>query len=218
MATKNQNNQSINKLLDNKVSPIWAVITVVFTLAIIICSGIIIFSTRLLSIKSDENKLYSAELSKDVEIYDNGLEKSNDEYSEKALKEILPASQINALAKSFWSYELDVNGTKIDSNDISAKNPLKISIKQIERERVLPLNLHNKGSVTSGDTADRFYEHIILPTVNYKLTTPLSNVNPSIATFDVTDTKVGDKFVLSVTPILKERLPFAKTDVNITVK
>ena len=218
MADKNSNNQSIGKLLDNKVSPVWAVTTVVFTLAIIICSGIMIYSSRLLSIENDNNKLKTAELNKDIDIYDNGLEKSNDEYSEKVLKEILPASQINALAKTFWSYELDINGVKIDSNDVSAKNPIKISIKQIEKERVLPLNLHNKGSVTAGDTADRFYEHILLPSVNYTATPPLSNANPSVATFDVTGTKSGDKFVLSVTPILKERLPFAKTDINVTIK
>jgi hypothetical protein len=212
------NKKSINKLLDNKVSPIWAVITVLFTLAIIICSGIMIYSSRLLKIEDDLNKSKTAELGKNVEIYDSGLEKSSDEYSENALKEILPVSQINAIAKTFWSYELEVNGTKVDTNDVSFKSPLKIAMKQIEKERVLPLNLHNKGSVTSGDPADRFYEHVILPTVNYSLTPPLSNANPSVATFDVTGIKSGDKFVLSVTPILKERLPFAKTDVNITVK
>jgi hypothetical protein len=218
MADKKSKEQSMNKLFDNKGSPIWAVITVVFTLAIIICSGIIIYSSRLLSIENDQFKLNTEELNKDVEIYDKGLEKSSDEYSEKALKEILPVSQINAMAKTFWSYELDVNGIKVETNDISVKNPVKISLKQIEKERVLPLNLHNKGAVTAGDPADRFYEHIILPTVNYSLTPPLSNVNPSVATVDVTGVKAGDKFVLSVTPILKERLPFPKTDVNITVK
>ncbi len=210
------------KFNDYKVSPIWAVVTIVFTLAILINSGILIYNSRILTIQSDSNKIFKEDLKNKENIFTVGLQVSNDEYSENFLKSILSDSKLRALAKTFWSYEFFANNKKITSSNINvSKDSVEFSLVQTEKERILPYSLHILGSLTAGDNADRFYEHPIFHSnSNYTLTPPLANTNPAIAIYKFKDTMVGETITISLTPPLRERLDLVNTQnqINVIVK
>lgn len=216
---KDLSSKKETKFNDFKVSPIWAVITIVFTLAILVNSGVIIYFSRLLTIQSESNKLYKNELKTNENIYNNGLTISNDEYYENFLKSILTESQLRTLAKSCWSYDFFANDKKIVSSKITvSKGNIVFKLVQKEQEQRLPNNIHILGSLTAGDKADRFYEHPMFSPGNYITTPPLANVNPAEATYEFKDAKSGDVITISLTPPLRERLGLTDSEITVTVK
>lgn len=220
MAEKNDfNDVSKLNIKDYKVSPLWAVAAVILILAVIIVSGIIIINTRMLIIEKDKKSYLTQELEKDKQTLAYGLEQANDVFSEQMLKELLPEQEIIKIAKTFWEYDLYIGGNPITSNDITVKpGNTMISIKQTEKERVLPINLHNKGSVTGGDLSDKFYDHLMFTAmVDFTMNSPLAKANPAVADYYLKNLKKGTVIDLNLSQPLKERLNLLKPNITITV-
>lgn len=220
MKQKDLSSKKEAKFNDFKVSPIWAVVTIVFTLAILINSGIIIYYSRLFTIQSEQNKYLKEDLKIKEKIYSSGLVVSNDDYADSFLRGVLSDYQLRTLSKTFWSYEFYVNDKKIITSDIIvSKDSAVFTLKQIEKERILPINLHILGSLTAGDKADRFYEHPMFNSnSNYITTPPLAGNNPAIATYEFKEAKAGDTITITLTPPLQERLGLTEPQIRVKVK
>jgi hypothetical protein len=182
-------------------------------------------------------------------------------FLENSLKAILSPSQLSDLYKSFWKYEIKVNGeilpldlikdgirikvvsqkdfmaakalessasgsvtdSKSDSDTyaivlgVSADSPesstdsqnakvikvaagdFTVKFSQIEKPRVLPVEMHVKGALGGGKSKDTFDKHLLITSeVN-----PVISVADGVASYSFKDLKAGQSFFISPDNILR---------------
>lgn len=132
---------------------------------------------------------------------------TNEQFAEKTIKEQVEAKEVFQMEKSFWSYEISVNGSKVTANEISVNaGKVTIMLKENEKERVLPLTMHNMGSITGGDKRDNYYDHVMFQDkskININHTG--DNTLNRTATYEL-NIGSGQEVKVSLTEILAERL------------
>lgn len=169
----------------------------------------------------ESNNIHKAEIDSNTQKIANGNYDEKDAYVEKKLIELLSVEELTKLTKGYWNYQLFINNVAVKSTDalISVRSgDVKITITEKEGLRVLPVNIHAMGMVTSGDKSDSFYDHILFDAnVKYSLDkSKKDNVNTAVYT--VKDVKAGQKFVITLSEPLVERLNLNSADITISAK
>lgn len=169
----------------------------------------------------ESNNIHKAEIDSYTQKIANGNYDEKDAYVEKKLIELLSVEELTKLTKGYWNYQLFINNVAVKSTDapISVRSgDVKITITEKEGLRVLPVNIHAMGMVTSGDKSDSFYDHILFDAnVKYSLDkSKKDNVNTAVYT--VKDVKAGQKFVITLSEPLVERLNLNSVDITISAK
>ncbi|MHB1484472.1 MAG: hypothetical protein ACYCYI_07375 [Saccharofermentanales bacterium] len=153
------------------VSSIWGFLTVVLAGAVMIM--VILLST--ISLRYQHEVQFNRSVRQNLDRCLQRLEaagstqhagaqdKEFQEFFSSFLTEMLSVEQFDRLARSFWDYELVVNGRieRIGNIKIEGfKGNAVITLCETEREGVLPPDLHVLGSVSKGDATDTFESHL----------------------------------------------------------
>lgn len=184
-----------------------------------------------------------------TDVSDNNVIPDISHYLENSLKTILLPSQLSDLCKSFWRYELSINGeilpldmiadglridivtkavagksttmatdASIDPNSSDNNNSgesathlqnvkvikvaagdLNVKFAQIERPRVLPVDMHCKGALGGGTSNDDFDKHLLITS---KITPSISIAN-DVASYSFKDLYVGQSILIYPDNILR---------------
>ncbi|KNY26577.1 hypothetical protein [Pseudobacteroides cellulosolvens] len=152
----------------------------------------------------DKNK----ELSNKIEAVDKRINELNERYYEDKLSKLLGAEQIISLQKAQWKYSLKANETPFTENHIyihSRDIVLTLTESQKE-EKVLPISMHKKGSLVSGDDKDNFYDHMIIKSdIPFEKKVQIYN-NYTNVFYSFKNLSVGTVITLVLSEPLKDRL------------
>lgn len=158
-------------------------------------------------------------LSKDTLNNVDKLKISNEKFAEETIKEQVEAKKVFEMEKSYWNYSLTINGTPVTSSEVTVPaGKLTLLLKENEKERVLPLSMHNMGSITGGDPEDYYYNHVIFADKSAVTVTHVgdSTLNRS-ATYEFTATS-GQEISITLTEILAERLKLPSKYLKLKVR
>lgn len=146
------------------VSFVWGLLTIVFAGAIMILLVMLSGSDLRYRREEEGTRIIRQQLERSINSQRKEIkDKSFEDYFGKVLTETLSRNQLDTLERSFWDYEIEINGVKkkIESQKIAGfQGKAEIRLTEIEWERILPLNLHVLGSVNKGDKADPFESHL----------------------------------------------------------
>ncbi|MBE6903707.1 MAG: hypothetical protein E7480_03770 [Ruminococcaceae bacterium] len=189
-------------------------------LSLVLIAVIISFGRQLSSLQSQKDYILK-EIQNSISILDNVdlLKQSNDKYTEDTLKNEIATEDVVELEKSYWSYALEINGQPVTSNSVSVKpGTVTITVRETEKERVLPMQMHMMGSVTGFDNNDHYYKHVVTSSLGKEVSSQNFNQDAldrySTFTFTVNS---GESLKFNVSEILAERLNLNSKYITINV-
>lgn len=161
------------------------------------------------SIEEDYNEK-NKELDKKLQIKDQELLQLQDNYYEEKLTKLLDKDKLIAIAKENFKYSLYVNSIPLidDQININSKNLILIFEEKLVGERNLPLKVEQWGSLTGGDTSDKFYDYLSIKTnVPYEREIKLEPDGKSTAVYyTFKDIPGGTIITIKLSEVLRERL------------
>jgi hypothetical protein len=139
---------------------------------------------------------------------DTKLIQLEDKYYEDKLIKLLGKDKLISLAKEKWKYSLWANDAAFNDDHIylSTKSVTIVFTENQFKEDVLPKSIHYLGSLTNGDKADKFYDHLIIETQIPYERKMRSNANVSIVSYTFKDVPRGSIITLRLSEPLRERL------------
>ena len=188
---------------------IWLFICIFFIFSNILLLTFIISVSQKFRIVNTERDYLAKQISISKDTLGNidKLVLNNEIFAEKTLKSEVEAKDLFSLEKSFWSYNLVLNGYKVTSNEISVK-PGKVTLvfTENEKQRVLPLSMHVIGSITYGDEKDNYYDHVIFKDKSLITISHVGDDTLNRTTTYEFNINSGEQFTVTLTEILAERL------------
>jgi len=157
---------------------------------------------------SDSYRDKNKELSSKIEAVDKKINELNEKYYEDKLAKLLSKEEIIALQKSQWKYLLKANETPFDNNHVYIRSrDIILTLTESQKEdKLLPISMHNLGSLVSGDNKDNFFEHMIIKSdIPYEKKIQTYN-NYTNVFYSFKNLSVGTVITLVLSEPLKERL------------
>lgn len=148
------------------------------------------------------------ELSTKIEAVDKKINELNEKYYEDKLTKLLSKEEIIALQKAQWKYVLKANDTPFDNRYIymHSRDVVLTLTESQKEEKLLPMSMHNLGSLVSGDNKDNFFEHMIIKSdIPYEKKIQTYN-NYTNVFYSFKNLSVGTVITLVLSEPLKERL------------
>jgi hypothetical protein len=152
----------------------------------------------------DKNK----ELSNKIESIDKKLYELNEKYYEDKISKLLSREQIISFQKAQWKYILKANEVPFQEDHVYIRaRDIVLTLTESQKEdKLLPISMHKKGSLVSGDNKDNFYEHLIVKT-NIPFEKKIQTYNNYTNVFySFKNMSVGTVITLVLSEPLKERL------------
>ncbi len=198
------------------------ILSVVFWFFTLILIAVIIsFSRQLSNLQSQKSHILT-QIDNTLSILNDGelLQQSNYKYLEDTFKKDIGQKYLYDLEKSYWKYTLEINGQEVTDGPITVNaGTVTITLREIEKERVLPDRLHMRGSITGFDANDHYYKHIITSSLGKEVTEQNLNQDTlekySTFTFKASS---GEILRFNITEILAERLNLESKYITIKVK
>lgn len=148
------------------------------------------------------------ELSSKIEAVDKKINELNEKYYENKLTKLLSKEEIIALQKAQWKYTLKANDIPFDNSHIYVRSrDIILTLTESQKEeKLLPISMHNLGSLVSGDNKDNFFEHMIIKSdIPYEKKIQTYN-NYTNVFYSFKNLSVGTVITLVLSEPLKERL------------
>lgn len=148
------------------------------------------------------------ELSSKIEAVDKKINELNEKYYEDKLTKLLSKEEIMALQKAQWKYTLKANDIPFDNSHIYVRSrDIILTLTESQKEeKLLPISMHNLGSLVSGDKKDNFFEHMIIKSdIPYEKKIQTYN-NYTNVFYSFKNLSVGTVITLVLSEPLKERL------------
>jgi hypothetical protein len=152
----------------------------------------------------DKNK----ELASKIDSVDKKINELNEKYYNDKLSKLLSKEQIISLQKAQWKYVLKANETtfKEDHVYIRSRDVVLTLTESQKEDKLLPISMHKKGSLVSGDKKDNFYEHMIVKSdIPFEKKIQTYN-NYTNVFYSFKNLSVGTVITLVLSEPLKERL------------
>ena len=148
------------------------------------------------------------ELSGKIDSVDKKINELNEKYYEEKLSKLLGEEKIIELQKAQWKYILKANETPFsDSHVYIRSRDIVLTLTESQKEdKLLPLSMHKKGSLVSGDNKDNFFEHMIIKSdIPFEKKVQTYN-NYTNVFYSFKNLSVGTVITLVLSEPLKERL------------
>lgn len=149
---------------------------------------------------------------KEVDINKN-IEQGKEDYFVKRLYEILAEDDIMFLAKKQWKYELAINNAPVDLSNGNVINlneeNMVITLKESFNRELLPENIMNYGSISLGNKKNDLQDSLIIRS-SYLKDISVNEIKDGIViTYQFSPIPVGEKVVLQISELLRERLNYS---------
>lgn len=162
-------------------------------------------------------------ISAEIKALNDPLTVKKDEYIENyinnLLNKTLSATELAAIARKYWKYEIKINGIKVTDSFLQyVPNGLKIELFQREKERVFPAKIHLSGALSGGKADDVLSSHIsfvpddgfTIKNENYNETDAVTGEKYKVTkvtyTFTSTSVRNEDRVEIKVDPELAQRI------------
>jgi len=148
------------------------------------------------------------ELSSKIEAVDKKINELNEKYYEDKLTKLLSKEEIIALQKAQWKYRPSSDNIPFDNSHIYVRSrDIILTLTESQKEdKLLPISMHNMGSLVSGDNKDNFFEHMIIKSdIPYEKKIQTYN-NYTNVFYSFKNLSVGTVITLVLSEPLKERL------------
>ncbi|HEY9060634.1 MAG TPA: hypothetical protein VIO64_09055 [Pseudobacteroides sp.] len=161
-------------------------------------------ASQITSSYAEKNK----ELSSKIDSVNKEIYELNEKYYDEKLSKLLGVEQIISMQKSQWKYVLKANETPFTEDHVYVRSKdLVLTLTESQKEdKLLPISMHKKGSLVSGDNKDNFYEHMIIKTdIPFEKKIQTYN-NYTNVFYSFENLSVGTVITLVLSEPLKERL------------
>lgn len=117
-------------------------------------------ASKITSSYAEKNK----ELSSKIDMADKKIYELNEKYYDEKLSKLLSKEQIISMQRAQWKYVLKANEAPFVEDHVYIRSrELVLTLTESQKEdKLLPISMHKKGSLVSGDNKDNFYEHMII--------------------------------------------------------
>lgn len=155
----------------------------------------------------------------------NRMDELNDEYVAERILKILNQSDLYIYTNSLWKYTFTVNDAEIKDFDVKVKGKdgtVTVVLTEERTENTLPMQIINIGKFTRGDAQDKVERHLSVnngPSSSSPLVDMKEEGDNYLKKyiFTIDNVKSGDKFLITISDQLGERIGLPFNEITLTV-
>lgn len=174
---------------------------------VLLAAAIILLSIQVgIYIQARNMISYYSRQSTDIEnTLKTGLDASNQNYTDSALRTFFTLPELTYLMSKYWSYSLTVNGVAAKSTVTVKPGNVTVLLTEKFKNNDFPLKTVGAGRVTGGDTAAQLSNYL---TVSGGSSAQIKQEKDGVTTvsWNMSSARRGNSYTINLSPMLAEKL------------